>query len=611
MGEKWLPEIQSPADLRGLGRQDLLELAAEIRDTLVSTVAQNGGHLASNLGVVELSLALHLCFESPKDAIVWDVSHQSYTHKLLTGRYERFGTLRQSGGLSGFTCAQESEHDIFTAGHASASVSAALGLAEAKLLQGDPHFSVAVLGDGAMTGGLVYEALNNVGHSSAHLIVVLNDNEMSISRNVGGLSRYLALVRARPQYRRTKRRVERGLRRVPVVGNGMARLVAKVKRFVKRILTDTTLFEQMGLDYIGPVDGHNLEQLCAALESAKLTQRPALVHVHTVKGKGFCCAEEAPERYHGIGQFDPESGEAAVSEGSFTDVFGAELCGIAAEDLGVCAVTAAMEIGTGLAQFAGEFPERFFDVGIAEGHALTFAAGLARQGMRPVVALYSTFLQRGFDQLLHDAALQQLPLVVAVDRAGFVGSDGATHHGLYDAAFCAAIPGAQVYAPATAAELRQVLRRAIGENGLTLVRYPRGEAAELPKIPLLQAGEHFDVYGDAGAECAIVTYGRLFFEAARVPGVKVLKLRRVLPIEPAAVEAVLGCRRVCFFEEGIRSGGVGERFGLALLERRFMGGFSLSAVEGFARHAPVAELIAEHGLDAAAMGRAVEGGDAA
>jgi len=585
-----LPKIESPDDLRALPRDDLPCLAQEIRHTIINTVEQNGGHMASNLGVVELTLALHLAFESPRDALIWDVSHQSYTHKLLTGRYAQFGTLRQSGGLSGFTNRDESEHDYFTVGHSSSSVSQALGLAEARRLQGCEDYTVAVLGDGALTGGPVYEALNNAGRSQAKLIVVLNDNEMSISRNVGGLSRYLAKVRAQPRYRRSKQRVERMLRCIPWVGDSLAKQVAKAKDFVKRVLTDTTVFEQLGLAYIGPVDGHDIPRLRAALESAKLSPRPALVHVHTTKGKGYPNAEQAPDEYHGVSPACAESGQ------SYTDIFGEALCDIAAEYPEVCAVTAAMALGTGLSDFSQQYPARFFDVGIAEAHAVTFAAGLARQGMRPVVALYSTFMQRAFDQLHHDVALQNLPMVVAVDRAGFVGADGVTHHGLYDVAMCAALPGAQVYAPVAADELRSMLQNALQEDKLTFVRYARDCAVALAPD---ESHDTFDLHGSG--DCAIVTYGRLIHEALQVPGVRVLRLRRVLPIDPAAVQAVFNCRRVCFFEEGIRTGGAGERFGAMLVQAGFAGEFSLHAVEGFARHASLAELLAEHKLDRAAM----------
>ena len=594
--EECLPKITSPDDLRALPQEVLSQLAREIRETLIATIAKNGGHMASNLGVVELTIALHRCFRSPHDALVWDVSHQCYTHKLLTGRAGRFDTLRQSRGLSGFTCVDESEHDHFTTGHSSTSVSAALGIAEAKRLQGDDeHYAVAILGDGALTGGLVYEALNNAGRSAAKLIVVLNDNEMSISRNVGGLSRYLAKVRSQPEYRKSKQRIERGLRRVPGAGDALASGIAGVKKLVKRVLTDTTIFEQLGLDYIGPVDGHDIEGLCAALESAKLSPRPALVHVHTTKGKGYTCAEEAPEEYHGV-SCSIEAGK------SYTDIFAQALCALAQEDTSVCAVTAAMAIGTGLSRFAVSYPSRFFDVGIAEGHALTFAAGLAKQGLRPVVALYSTFLQRGFDQLLHDIALQGLPVTIAVDRAGFVGSDGATHHGLYDVAMCSAILGVAVYAPVTADELRGCLRTS---QGLTLIRYARDAVREID-IPVMHETQSYAIAGDPAFDTAIVTYGRLFFEACKLPGVKILRLKRVLPIDKAAAEALLACKYVCFFEEGIRSGGAGEAFGAMLLERGFAGAYSIHAVEGFARHAPVHELLAEHGLDAAAMRRVME-----
>jgi len=593
-----LQNIHSPSDLRALDKKYYPQLAKEIRLELIKTIIQNGGHLASNLGVVELTMALHLCFESPKDALIWDVSHQSYTHKLLTGRYAGFETIRQSYGLSGFTCPKESEHDFFVAGHASTSVSSALGLAEARKLQDDPHFSVAILGDGALTGGLVYEALNNAGQSQAKLIVVLNDNEMSISRNVGALSRYLARVRARPEYRWTKQRVERILRKIPLIGDWLAIIAAMLKRFIKRILTQTTLFEDMGLSYIGPVDGHNLGYLCAALESAKLTPRPALVHVHTVKGKGLDSAELAPDQYHGIARQCPEE---AVPGKSFTEELSELLCEIAENDPKICAVTAAMAMGTGLDSFQKRYPSRFFDVGIAEGHAVTFAAGLAKQGMRPVVAIYSTFLQRAYDQILHDVALQDLPMILAVDRAGFVGADGATHHGLYDVAMCAGIPNMRIYAPATAEELREVFFQAANSDGLWMIRYPR-DVAVYDKIQAQLSGDTYDLYGNLGSSTALITYGRLFFETSNMhKKLRVCKLKRLFPIDPEAVKSMLDCERVFFFEEGARAGGAGERFALELLERGFKGRFQLVAVEGFPRHAPVKELLKEYGLDAAGM----------
>lgn len=612
-----LSAIHSPEDLRALPPARLPQLAEEIRRVLVETVSRNGGHLASNLGVVELTLALHLCFDSPKDALIWDVSHQSYTHKLLTGRYERFGTLRQSRGLSGFTDPAESEHDFFRTGHASTSVSAALGMAEAKHVLNIEGCAVAVLGDGASTGGLFYEAMNNAGRSAhgqngTRMIVVLNDNEMSISHNVGSVSRYLGKVRTKPLYRLTKRRVERFLRRIPFIGDALAGFMSHIKRIIKRLLTGTTFFEDLGFAYIGPVDGHDVGQLRAALESAKIVPRPALVHVCTIKGKGYSFAERSPESFHGVPQFDLETGEPLPCGQSFSSIFGEELCALAEEDPAVCAVTAAMSMGTGLSSFEARYPERFFDVGIAEAHAVTFAAGLAKQGLRPVFAVYSTFLQRAYDQLLHDAALQGLPLVVAVDRAGFVGEDGATHHGLYDVAFCGSIPGAAVYAPVTRAELRLRLRQAVESppSGFSpvVLRFYRGCPGELPS-EFTPTQADFDAFGPADAPLAIVTYGRLFVAACeaaqklRIQGISVrlVKLNRVLPLATEAARAVLGCENVCFYEEGIRGGGVGERFGLCLLEQQFRGRYRLRAVEGFIRHAPVEELLREHGLDAEAM----------
>ena len=598
-----LQTIQSPEDLRTLDKKYYAQLASEIRAELIRTISKNGGHLASNLGVVELTMALHLCFETPKDALVWDVSHQCYAHKLLTGRCAGFETIRQSHGLSGFTSPAESDYDLFATGHASTSVSSALGLAEARKLQGNPHFSVAVLGDGALTGGLVYEALNNAGQSQAKLIVVLNDNEMSISRNVGALSRYLSRVRARPEYRRTKRRVEHILRIIPLAGDRLASCAALLKRFVKRILTQTTLFEDMGMDYIGPVDGHNIGLLCAAFESAKLTPRPALVHICTVKGKGFESAESAPDQYHGVRRQEPED---AVAGESFTGEFSKALCEVAENDPRICAVTAAMAIGTGLERFQERYPSRFFDVGIAEGHAVTFAAGLAKQGLRPVVAMYSTFLQRTYDQMLHDAALQGLPVVLAVDRAGFVGADGATHHGLYDVAMCAGIPDIKVFAPAIAGELSEMLTKAVNSGGLWVIRYPRDVAVQDKTLAVFTCGT-YALYGDTSASTAVVTYGRLFNETSILhKKTRVLQLKQLHPLDPEAVKSVMGCRRIFFFEEGVRTGGIGERFAMRLLECGYEGSFRLTAVEGFPRHAPVNELLREYGLDAAGMEKLCE-----
>ncbi|MDR2648007.1 MAG: 1-deoxy-D-xylulose-5-phosphate synthase [Oscillospiraceae bacterium] len=604
-----LEQIQSPQDLSRLNPNQVAVLADEIRQTLIQTLSKNGGHLSANLGVVELTIALHLCFQSPEDALIWDVSHQSLTHKLLTGRYRDFHTLRRAGGLSSFTNPNESAHDHFFAGHASTSVSSALGIATAKRALGDTHNAVAILGDGAATGGMVYEALNNAGRGGAKMIVVLNDNEMSISKNVGGIPRYLSWARSRPVYRITKRRVENALRRMPLCGDCFAKRVAKIKNFIKRLLTQPTIFEDLGFAYIGPIDGHDINAMCAAFSSAKLIQRPVLVHCCTVKGKGYEHAELSPEAFHGVSCFDIETGEPTSACGSLSEDFGAYMCELAAENKEVCAVTAAMAIGTGLRAFERAYPARLFDVGIAESHAITFAAGLLHAGLRPVAVMYSTFLQRTYDQLLHDAALQNLPLTVCVDRAGFVGQDGATHHGLYDVAFCASIPNVRVYAVASTEELRRRLREAVlqPQNTLTFLRYARGKSVNLPADFNLRGD--YAVYGDTSAVYAIVTYGRLTAEAVRAieqlklhgTQVKLIKLNCVVPIHAAAVEAVLNCKRVCFFEEGIRTAGAGERFAAMLLQHHFVGAYILHAADGFAPQGSVEELLIAYGLDCGAM----------
>jgi len=610
MSDSLLSAIRSPADVQCLSSEQLGALAAEIRTKLIETVSQTGGHLASNLGVVELTIALHRCFDSPKDKLIWDVGHQVYTHKLLTGRQADFSSLRQEGGLSGFSRPNESEHDIFYAGHAGTSVSGALGLASANAIQGDGSCTVAVVGDGAFTGGMIYEALNHAGRTQNNLIVVLNENEMSISENVGALARYLTALRTRPEYYRLKARTERLLEAIPLVGRDLRSGVYKMKSTMKNMMYQSTWFEEMGFRYIGPLDGHDTEQLCAAFRSAKLMRRPVLIHINTVKGKGYDFAEKAPAQFHGISRFDIVSGEPLPSGETYSECFGKKMCALAQQNMNVCAVTAAMALGTGLSDFSQRFEGRFFDVGIAEEHAVTFTLGLARGGMIPVFAVYSTFLQRCFDQLLHDGTLQEQKMIIAVDRAGFVGGDGETHQGLYDAALMNGIPKIQIDAPACFAELESMLERAVrGEKRVTAIRYPRGSETPLPK-EFLPDGAPFTEFGDPDAALGLVCYGRIFAAAAQayaalqeegIP-LKIIKLNRIKPIDPAAVEAAKSCRALAFFEEGVRSGGIGESFARRLLESGFAGCFRLTAVEDcFVEQAEAAALLQRHRLDASGM----------
>jgi 1-deoxy-D-xylulose-5-phosphate synthase len=474
--ESVLSGINGPQDLKNLSPAQMEKLAGEIRGLLVHTVAQTGGHLAPNLGVVELTIALHRVFDSPRDKIIWDVGHQAYVHKILTGRRDSFATLRQYGGVSGFPKRSESEHDIFGTGHSSTSISAALGVALARDMVGEKHHVVAVIGDGSLTGGEAYEAMNHAGHLGTNLTVIVNDNEMSIAPNVGAMSEYLSKIRTDPAYFRVKNDIDYLLKRIPAIGERVAQTVERVKDSLKYLVVPGMLFEELGFTYIGPIDGHNLASLTDVLQKTKNLQGPVLVHVITCKGKGYKPAECNAGKFHGIGPFCVESGEVIKNgnKRSYTDIFGDALVEIAATNQDVVAITAAMPEGTGVSKFASRFPKRFFDVGIAEPHAVTLAAGLASQGKRPVVALYSTFLQRAYDQVLHDVCLQKLPVVFALDRAGVVGEDGPTHHGVFDLSFLRNIPNLTIMSPKDENELRHMLYTALSLDGPSVIRYPRG-----------------------------------------------------------------------------------------------------------------------------------------
>ena len=608
---KYLDKIKSPSFVKELNDEQLEELCAEIRQTLIDTVSNTGGHLASNLGVVELTVALHRAFDSPKDKLIFDVGHQIYTHKLLTGRYERFDTLRTEGGISGFSRPTESEHDIFYSGHSGTSVSSAYGVACGNLLNEEKNYTVAVIGDGSFTGGLVYEALNNAGRvEHSRLIVVLNENEMSISKNVGAFARYMTIIRSKPEYIKMKARTEAVLDKIPLIGKPLARFMLKVKTDFKNQLYGSTLFEDMGFRYMGPFDGHNLSQLKDALETAKLVRRPVLLHVLTTKGKGYDFAERQPSMFHGISKFDINTGEPLSKGTNFSEQFGEFMCKTALSDRTVCAVTAAMSIGTGLAGFEERYPRRFFDVGIAEEHAVTFASGLAKSGLKPVVAVYSTFLQRAYDEIFHDAALQKQKIVLAVDRAGLVGEDGETHQGIYDVAFLNSIPDVTVYAPSNYSELKEYMRKALYEDeGTVAVRYPRG-AEEIDPEDFVHSFGTYDIYGKEDADTVIVTYGRISSFALNAAkeladkgvGVKAIKLGRIKPIDEKAVDEALTAKKIYFFEEGVKSAGVGEKFALGLLEKGFDGKFSLTAIpDCFVPQASVASQLKRYGLDKESM----------
>ncbi|NLW07104.1 MAG: 1-deoxy-D-xylulose-5-phosphate synthase [Clostridia bacterium] len=477
-----LSGIKNPAALKKMSLKELELLAGEIRQELIGSVSRTGGHLAANLGVVELTLALHAVFNLPEDKLIWDVGHQCYVHKMLTGRLHKFDSLRQYGGLSGFPKRAESPYDVFNTGHSSTSISAALGFALARDLNKENYHVAAVIGDGALTGGMAFEAMNHAGHLKTNLIVVLNDNEMSIASPVGGLAAYLSRLRTDPMYSRGKEELESLLNRVPHVGPRVLKIIDRLKDALKYLVVPGMLFEELGFTYLGPIEGHNIGRLKEVLQHARSTKGPVLVHVVTTKGKGYRPAETLPEYFHGVGSFDPETGQVLNKGGppSYTSVFGAELVRQGEKDSSLVAITAAMPDGTGLTPFARRFPGRFYDVGIAEQHAVTLAAGLAAAGLKPVVAIYSTFLQRCIDQVIHDVALMELPVVLALDRAGVVGEDGETHQGVFDLALLRCVPGMVLMAPKDEQELRHMLVTALQHQGPAALRYPRGAGQGVP-----------------------------------------------------------------------------------------------------------------------------------
>ncbi len=610
-----LDSIHSPADVRALPEGQLPQLCHELREFLVKSVSQTGGHLASNLGAVELTVAIHRIFDTERDRLVFDVGHQCYVHKILTGRRERFDTLRRLDGLSGFPKPRESVHDAFIAGHASNSVSVALGMARARTLTGMDHSVLALIGDGALTGGLAYEGLNNAGASGEPLIVILNDNGMSIDPNVGAMPSHLASLRSRPAYYHFKKWY-RSLFGSRPMGNPLYRFNHQVKTSLKKTLfPGSTLFEDMGFTYLGPVDGHDLSRLCDTLSWARELDCPVVVHVHTIKGKGVSFAERNPDMYHGVGPFDPETGLLnKTGEETFSTVFGRALTDFAREDARVCAVTAAMADGTGLSGFAKTFPDRFFDVGIAEGHGVSMAAGMAAQGLLPVFAVYSTFLQRSYDMLIHDVALEKLHVILGVDRAGLVGADGETHHGCFDPLFLPALPGYTVLCPASFAELRQMLRTALFElDGPVAVRYPRGgEGAYQDNVsdkPLVRLR--------AGKDVTLLTYGILVNQALAAAALlegrgiqaEVLKLNRIAPLDGEALAGFFEETDILLvLEDCFGAGCVGQRVAAILTgEGRAPKRLILRNLgRSFAPEGSVPQLEERFGLDAAAVAGAAE-----
>lgn len=598
----YLENINSPKDIKKLNIDELDALCGEIREVMIDTVSKNGGHLASNLGAVELTVALHKVFNSPSDQIVFDVGHQCYTHKILTGRKEKFSTLRTEGGISGFTRPCESKHDIFSSGHSSTSISAAIGLAKAKTLNGDKGKVIAVIGDGALTGGLAYEALNNAGNEHNNLIVILNDNNMSISDNVGSMAKNLNHIRISPKYFTFKSKVQRALAKMPKIGAQVQRFITLTNSKIRKKLYHSTMFEDLGFRYYGPIDGHDMESLIDVLTVAKAHNHSVLIHINTLKGKGYEFAEKYPSKFHGIGKFNIETGEPLSSGTNYSAVFGDYLCELANKDKRICAITAAMSTGTGLVDFSKKFPERFFDVGIAEEHAVTFSSGLAKNGMIPFFAVYSTFLQRSYDQLVHDVAMQDLKVIFGIDRAGFVGEDGESHQGVFDTAYLMSVPNLTVFAPLSYAELRDMMyQAAYREQHAVAIRYPRGGEGKTIDSYTYERAD-YDVFGDTSAEKCIVGLGREFLNVYEALGeldnTFAIKLNKIKPINPNITELLKNTKYVYFFEEGIKSGGVGECFGSMLAESDVSAKYRHICVEDeFIKQASVESQLKKYKLD--------------
>lgn len=602
MEYKILNKIVSPDDVKKLDKNDIDILCGEIRNEIIEVVSKNGGHLASSLGAVELTVALHRVFSSPQDAIIFDVGHQSYTHKLLTGRFDRFNTLRKEGGISGFMRPDESEHDPFVTGHSSNSISAAYGIYKAKALSGETGTAIAVIGDGAMTGGMAYEALNNAGAKKSKFIVVLNDNKMSISRNVGAMSRAFTKLRNQKGYHKVKFAVSKLLLKIPFIGVPLNNFIFKLKELLKSFVYRNNIFTSLGFNYLGPVDGHDIESIEELLTVAKNYDRPTLVHVVTVKGKGYSHAENQPKNYHGVAPFDIEKGKDEPTGISYSDVAGETLCEIASKNSKVCAITAAMTEGTGLKNFASNCRNRFFDVGIAEQHAVTFSAGLAKGGMIPFFAVYSSFLQRGYDQVLHDAAIANLPVKLLIDRAGIVGDDGESHQGVFDVAYLSTIPNVNIYSPCYYDELKTLIYETVDTPELCAIRYPRG--AENKNFDGEISGEYTLISN--GGEKAIVTYGRLFSEAViaqkSLENTDVIKLNKIYPISSEVIDIIKNYKNVYFFEEGIRSGGIAEHISSRLLEQGYSGDFKIYAIDGeFVPAATIQSSLRKYKLDFKSM----------
>ena len=619
--EKYLPAIHTPADLRALPAESIPALCQEIRETLVETVTNNGGHLASNLGAVELSVAMHRVFDCPRDHFIFDVGHQSYVHKLLTGRYEQFSTLCKGGGLSGFTKRSESEYDCFGAGHSSTSLSAALGFAQGDRMSGSEAFTVAVIGDGAFTGGMIHEALNNVT-PGLRLIIIINENEMSISKNIGRFATHMARLRRKSGYFKTKKGISRFIKRIPLIGGGLFRAIRDTKKAFKNAMCGSNYFEDLGLYYLGPADGNDYEAVETLLSEAKKLNDSVVIHLKTRKGKGYAPAEAEPGRYHGM----PPKGSVSVE--NFSHRLDEILIEESAKDDRICAITAAMSEGTGLESFREARPDRFFDVGIAEEHALTFAAGLAADGYKPVTAIYSSFMQRGYDQIIHDIALQNLPVLMCIDRAGLNGGDGPTHHGIFDVSFLSAIPNVTVYTPVTFAGLAVSVQKALAEGTPAAIRYPNGGEDDLLKTTFYKNGDPTDIgiresnpENHATPAAIIVTHGRITREALAAKAkladegipVGILLCEYIKPYKKLAGEITQRLPAgvpLLFAEEELRAGGFGMMLTDALRRNGGLDGHPyaiLATDDSFVTQDKPEPIFRTAGVDAEAMMAAIRG----
>lgn len=602
-----LSKINNPMDLKNLKYSELCELSEDLRKEIATVVSKNGGHLASNLGFVEMTIALHRVFDFSKDSLILDVGHQCYAHKILTGRKDVFSTLRKKDGISGFTNRFESEYDALTAGHSGPSVSAGLGIAMANKLKGNENYVVSVVGDGSFTNGMVYEALNNCCDKDLKFIVILNDNEMSISSNVGNLSRHFSRLRTSKKYFRLKRRIKGGFLRIPLIGKGLVKVSGSIKEFFKRILIrNDGFFSALDMKYLGPVDGHDIKKLEDVLEEAKSYNECCLILVKTKKGKGYSKAEDRPECYHSVGAFDLTDGvNTENNKTNFSEQFGKIMVEAAAKDDKIVALTAAMCEGTGLLEFSKKYPDRFFDVGIAEEHEISFACGLSAGGMKPVCAVYSTFSQRVYDQAFHDVSVQKLPCVFALDRAGFVPDDGVTHQGLFDVSLFSSVPDATIYSPETYEELKLCFDRAMESKSLCVVRYPKGEMTEYDRSGFTYTSDGSIAYiGNKNSDIVIVTYGRVtkeayeaYLELSQHYKTAIVKLVKIYPCDYSFVEEFLCGSKLCYIlEEGIKSGGIGEKLSSYLCGKSNCKTIVRAVKNTSAFHATVPELIDYFGM---------------